>query len=209
MTTDNPIGALQEMSQSLSCSMPMYNIIETSGQSHCPTFKIQATWKNMTSVGVASSKKEAKKQAAKQLLERFKAGNNTDDDISQSDTANSATHNNDDDNDRDHDTEQNNDTENTEVKIYTGNQIGALQEYSMIRCLGAPVYTEVEATGPSHMMKFTISCKVGEVCRNRSSKTKKDAKHQAAGEVLDELKKCISENNQQSKNGLRNNSSDK
>ena len=29
------------MSQSLSCSMPMYNIIETSGQSHCPTFKIQ------------------------------------------------------------------------------------------------------------------------------------------------------------------------
>ena len=50
--------------------------------------------------------KEAKKQAAKQLLERFKAGNNTNTDISQSDTANSATHNNDDGNDRDHDTEQ-------------------------------------------------------------------------------------------------------
>ena len=50
--------------------------------------------------------KEAKKQAAKQLLERFKAGNNTDNGISQSDTANSVTHNNDDGNDRDHDTEQ-------------------------------------------------------------------------------------------------------
>merc|ERR1719244_1209842 len=146
----------------------------------------------MTSVGVASSKKEAKKQAAKQLLQRYKAGN--DNDISQSDTD---THDNDDVIDRD--TEQNNDTENnSEGKIYTGNQVGALQEFTMRRCLEAPIYTEVEATGPSHMMKFTISCKVGELCKKRSSKTKKDAKHQSAGEVLDELKKCVSDANQRS-----------
>ena len=63
-----------------------------------------------------------------------------------------------------------------EVKKYTGNQVGALQEYVLSKGLGDPVYTEKEATGPPHKRCFTLCCKVGEIESKRSGNTKKEAK---------------------------------
>ena len=59
---------------------------------------------------------------------------------------------------------------------YPGNQVGALQEYSLSRGLGDPVYTAGEARGPPHRRVFTITCQVAEVKSTREGSTKKEAK---------------------------------
>ena len=59
---------------------------------------------------------------------------------------------------------------------YPGNQVGALQEFSLSRGLGDPVYTAGEARGPPHRRVFTITCQVAEVKSTREGSTKKEAK---------------------------------
>ena len=50
-----------------------------------------------------------------------------------------------------------------------------------------PTYTDGETSGPSHMRHFTIMCAVGSVERVGAGGTKKEAKRQAAGAVLDDI----------------------
>ena len=112
---------------------------------------------------VVYDQKEAKRLAAKHLLEQVEGGGN------------STSDNNCDNTDGDN---ENDDTlgDDPEVKKYSGNQVGALQEYVLSVGLGDPVYTEKEATGPPHKRCFTLCCKVGEIESQRSGNTKKEAK---------------------------------
>ena len=114
---------------------------------------------------VVYDQKEAKRLAAKHLLEQVYG------------EVNSTSDNNCDNTDGDRDAE-NDDTlgNDPEVKKYAGNQVGALQEYVLNAGLGDPVYTEKEATGPPHKRCFTLCCKVGEIESQRSGNTKKEAK---------------------------------
>lgn len=59
---------------------------------------------------------------------------------------------------------------------YSGNQVGALQEYMNNRGLGAPVYTDKAMEGPAHKRWFTINCKVGDIEMDGMGSTKKEAK---------------------------------
>ena len=59
---------------------------------------------------------------------------------------------------------------------YSGNQVGALQEYMITRGLGAPVYTDKAMEGPAHKRWFTINCQVGDIDRDGMGSTKKEAK---------------------------------
>ena len=72
---DNPIGRLQEMAQLGRVAPPQYVLQEAAGESHCPTFSILATWEHggrgWSALGVASSKKEAKRLAARRLLDQM------------------------------------------------------------------------------------------------------------------------------------------
>ena len=185
---DNPIGSVQELSQSRGVAPPQYVLLDASGESHCPSFTIQVVWCDLKATGVGTSKvtsqeniqncfrfynivivydqKEAKRLAAKHLLEQVsgEGGNSTSD-------------NSCDNTDGDRDTENVVDNaHDPEVKKYTGNQVGALQEYVLSKGLGDPVYTEKEATGPPHKRCFTLCCKVGEIESERSGNTKKEAK---------------------------------
>ena len=54
---DNPIGALQELSQAQGGRpMPFYELQAVSGQSHCPHFTYEARWDELRAVGEGSSK---------------------------------------------------------------------------------------------------------------------------------------------------------
>merc|ERR1712107_190465 len=182
---DNPIGSVQELSQSRGVAPPQYVLQDASGESHCPSFTIQVCWCDLTATGVGTSKKEAKRLAAKHLLEQVsgEGGNSTSDNSCDN-------------------------TDGPEVKKYTGNQVGALQEYVLSKGLGDPVYTEKEATGPPHKRCFTLCCKVGEIESKRSGNTKKEAKHQAAGTVLELLTLSMQQENQKAVDGMDNNLKD-
>jgi len=192
---DNPIGSLQELAQSRGVGPPQYVLQDASGESHCPSFTIQVCWCDLTATGVGTSKKEAKRLAAKHLLEQVEGGGN------------STSDNNCDNTDGDN---ENDDTlgDDPEVKKYSGNQVGALQEYVLSVGLGDPVYTEKEATGPPHKRCFTLCCKVGEIESQRSGNTKKEAKHQAAGTVLELLRLSMQQENQKAVDGMDNNFKD-
>merc|ERR1712107_632480 len=76
---DNPIGSVQELSQFRRVAPPQYFLQDASGESHCPSFTIQVVWCDLTATGVGTSKKEAKRLAAKYLLEQVsgEGGNST------------------------------------------------------------------------------------------------------------------------------------
>ena len=54
---DNPIGALQELSQAQGGRpSPYYELQAVSGESHCPHFVYEARWDELRAVGEGSNK---------------------------------------------------------------------------------------------------------------------------------------------------------
>ena len=54
---DNPIGALQELSQAQGGRpTPFYELQAVSGESHCPQFTYEARWEELKAMGEGSSK---------------------------------------------------------------------------------------------------------------------------------------------------------
>ena len=102
---------------------------------------------------------------------------------------------------------------------YTGNQVGALQEYLLYRGLAAPEYSDTATEGPAHKRVFTMSCRVGDISRDGLGNTKKDAKvstsvtknfslpddvqQQAAGAVLDAVSELIKKANEKEVDGMK------
>ena len=69
-TVDNPIGALQELSQARGGRpTPFYVLLSVSGESHCPHFVYEAAWADLRAVGEGSSK-------VMQIYSSFSAANN-------------------------------------------------------------------------------------------------------------------------------------
>ena len=63
---------LQEYSLKLYKKLPVYNVVDSKGPKHNPTFKISVTIKNTKKfIGIGNSKKEAEQQAAKNLLKNI------------------------------------------------------------------------------------------------------------------------------------------
>merc|ERR1719507_2475564 len=68
--SSNPVGALQERYQSRGVA-PEYRMVQAEGASHCPTFSFQVFIGDMVAMGSGSSKKQAKHQAAKAMLDKL------------------------------------------------------------------------------------------------------------------------------------------
>lgn len=64
---DNPVGVLNELAFKENLPLPEYVDLDTLGTQHAPTFVIQVNFKGFSSIGKGSSKKEAKRNAAKQI----------------------------------------------------------------------------------------------------------------------------------------------
>ena len=196
----NPVGTLQEHAQSKGGTFPQYQLVEAAGESHCPHFTMEVRFGELRAEGAGTNKKLAKHEAARTILALIRSGNNSeeclqsergesiDNAVKVVDKASTSTGRDEMDS-------------NFNKKVYSGNKIGELQEYCMERGLGMPAYTDGETTGPSHKRHFSIMCKVGMSKRFGESGTKKEAKRQAAGAVLEEITtpaQKIKETNEQS-----------
>lgn len=171
MSSNNPIGRLQEMHQQglqkNPSAAPTYNLIESSGEDHGPTFKMEATFRGLSAVGEGSTKKQAKTLAAAKLLsliEESKTGEKVEENTAADKPAAAIPAN------------------------FLGNKVGELQEYCSSKQLISPWYEEVAVDGPPHMRMFTIRCELGHIKKTAESPTKKSAKRDASHLVLEELK---------------------
>jgi dsRNA-specific ribonuclease len=183
VTDSNPVGTLQEHAQSEGGTFPQYQLLQAVGESHCPSFTIQVRFGELCAEGMAANKKLAKHEAARSILALIRAENGTHPKSEEENTTNKEKMM-----DKNIADIEDTDLKHTAVqKMYSGNKIGELQEYCMGRGLGMPTYANGETSGPSHMRHFTIMCAVGSVERVGAGGTKKEAKRQAAGAVLEEI----------------------
>lgn len=64
----DPKSALQELTQHLYHTMPLYKVIDKSGPTHSPTFTVQVSASSHTQIAHGKTIKEAEKEAALKLL---------------------------------------------------------------------------------------------------------------------------------------------
>ena len=183
ITDTNPVGTLQEHAQSKGGMFPQYKLLQAVGESHSPHFTIEVKFGELTAEGSATTKKQAKHEAARNMLAIMR-GEKKSSNLKHSDMEEAANEEKND-NETSEDKVKTDDKATPDQKVYTGNKIGELQEFCMSRGIGLPAYTDGETTGPSHMRHFTIVCAVGKVERVGAGGTKKEAKRQAAGAVLE------------------------
>lgn len=74
---EEPKMVLQELCMKKYKSLPIYTLLKKEGTEHEPIFSIEAKINNLSAIGIGANKKEAEKQAAKQLLLRIKNEKNT------------------------------------------------------------------------------------------------------------------------------------
>eukprot|EP00092_Neocalanus_flemingeri_P034072 GFUD01037052.1.p1 GENE.GFUD01037052.1~~GFUD01037052.1.p1 ORF type:complete len:277 (+),score=108.86 GFUD01037052.1:89-919(+) len=181
----NPVGTLQEHAQSKGGVFPQYKLLQAVGESHCPNFTMEVKFGDLMAEGMATNKKQAKQEAARNILalirgenESMKNEQSDMEDVTNQEDAGNKTR------------EEQVITDNKpalDQKVFTGNKIGELQEFCMSRGIGVPVYKDGETTGPSHKRHFTMVCVMGTVEKLGEGGTKKEAKRQAAGAVLEEI----------------------
>jgi len=165
MSLNNPIGKLQEIHQrtlETSPGPPLYNLVESSGLAHGPTFLIEAKFQGLSAIAEGSSKKQAKTLAAFKLLNMLEGAgvSRTSQDI----------------------------VPPIPDPSTVGNKVGELQEFTSTKGLLPPWYEEKGAEGPDHMRCFTILCTLGWISEVGESTTKKAAKREVAFKVLEKLK---------------------
>ncbi len=67
----DPKSACQEWAQQRFKCLPIYKTVEQMGTEHEPVFKVQVQVNKLTAFGVGHNKKEAEKEAARNLLEQY------------------------------------------------------------------------------------------------------------------------------------------
>uniref|UniRef100_A0A2S2NYK2 Interferon-inducible double stranded RNA-dependent protein kinase activator A A n=1 Tax=Schizaphis graminum TaxID=13262 RepID=A0A2S2NYK2_SCHGA len=149
--------------------VPRYDLIHNGFLSSNVSFEYSLTMSKYTAVGVGTSKKEAKQDAALNLLgimiddkpellntdfEKFNSDKYM---VSQFDK---------------------------NIKI---NAIGKLNEFCIKYKLEMPEFKLIREEGKCHAKLFTVSCRVAKIIEISSNKTKKQAKHLAAIQMINKL----------------------
>lgn len=73
-TNANMVGRLQELCVSKHWPLPIYNLLDSQGPSHMPHFQMTCSVRDLVAVGNGKTKKEAKHNAAQNLLELLRDG---------------------------------------------------------------------------------------------------------------------------------------
>ena len=151
---------LYEHAQSKGGVFPQYKLLQAIGECHCPSFTMEVTFGERTAEGMATNKKQAKHEAAKNMLAIVRG---------EEEASNSKQNVMEDDTNQEHDVNESkaktDDKRTLGQEVYTGNKIGELQEFCMSRGFGVPAYKDGETTGPSHKRYFTIVCVIGSLQR--------------------------------------------
>ncbi|XP_031849263.1 protein Loquacious-like [Nomia melanderi] len=159
-----PISILQETVAKCNVPLPVYTEICMAG-THQTKFVFQVKWSEYVAKGDGTTKKEAKQNAAKEMIRLLSLK-------TESPTENSRELNTSDSSD---------DTLN--------NYVGLLQEHCQKMNLPDPCYEHFGTTGPHHRPVFEIRCTVASEHSEESASTKKIAKQKAAKKLLEHLSK--------------------
>lgn len=161
----NPIGALQQRFQSRGI-YPTYEIVKVEGPNSTITFEVQVIIEDIISTGTGSSKQQAKRNAARSMLDKLDSlvpaedGQQPVPEISDS-------------------------NESQDLP----NIVGALQQMCMKKGFPMPIYS-LEQDGysqPPHRI-FVIMCTVGKLKETGREGNKKSAKRKAAQKMFNKLK---------------------
>ncbi|XP_075219525.1 RISC-loading complex subunit tarbp2-like [Lycorma delicatula] len=171
-----PVSMLQEYCARISV-IPQYDLVINGVGTHDPLFRYKLTVCAVVVYGNGKSKKEAKHDAARQALTLLP--------INQPNS---------------HNIVINNQPEVSDpVEDITSPYHGALKENAIgqltVICsnnkLPEPEYDKTGEEGPPHAKLFTFQCRVANLIENASSRTKKQAKHLSAKNMIERLKTVL------------------
>ncbi|VVC29258.1 Double-stranded RNA-binding domain [Cinara cedri] len=150
--------------------VPQYDLIYNGISQSKVTFRYSLTLDDYTTVGEGASKKEAKHVAALKILKLMINDNPhlLKTEFKQWDFENHVVSPFDD-----------------NIKV---NAVGQLNDICTNHKLGLPVFELVREEGQAHAKLFTISCQVAKMIETATHKTKKQAKHFAAVQMVNKLK---------------------
>ncbi|XP_076671326.1 RISC-loading complex subunit tarbp2-like [Andrena cerasifolii] len=204
-----PVMVLQEVAMKRCSSLPVYTEISCIQGTHQNKFTIGVKWKSYDAKGVGSSKMKAKHNAAQKMLALLVASS----EISQNQVSLISCH------EAATTTVRPTNSATSTTTMFTSvldsgksfnnssislpcspvsaaslgnafvNYVGLLHEYCASRHIPEPQYDIVNRTGPSHLPVFIMSCRVASVHEQVSATTKKNAKHEVAKKVLQQLTK--------------------
>jgi len=171
MGNKTPVTILQETLQKTK-QTPHYELIYNGVGTNDPLFMFRVCAEGLTAEGSGKSKKEAKHNAAREFLRRMKPGNAV---------------------------VENADVEDLEdlhvASPYTGalkeNFIGMLEGICVVNKLPFPAYIQISEIGPPHARVFTMKCQLSSLMETAVARTKKQAKHLAAKQMIERLKDIL------------------
>ncbi|KAK2589262.1 hypothetical protein KPH14_007822 [Odynerus spinipes] len=159
------------------CVLPSYDVIYSKNGTHENVFTYKVKYKDLCTDGTASNKKEAKQNAAQNMLKLLQQSNNLSSKelkILSSSESNVFT-------------TKSMSCSSTSLFPESRNYVGTLQEYCIKNNLIEPNYELCETNGLPHQMTFTVSCTLGSITEKAVANTKKQAKQQVAQKVLQNL----------------------
>lgn len=174
MATKTPISTLQETMTRLG-TLPKYDLIYDGTGTHIATYQYRVTAIDETAVGIGRSKKEAKHNAARLVLDK----------LAQKQTINTilpATS-----------LEPLLNSDMPPQDEIQGNVIGALLDMCVSHSIPRPEYKLIDEKGEPHAKIFTIACCIRKRQALGTARTKKQAKHIAASNMMKILKESLSE----------------
>lgn len=171
-----PVSILQEYCARIS-AVPQYDLVVNGVGTHDPLFKYRLTVCEVTAYGSGKSKKEAKHDAAREALTLLPVNqfNKNSSDISNRVVTE--------------------DPVDDITSPYHGalkeNAIGELITICANNKLPDPEYKMTGEEGPPHAKLFTYECHVANLIETAASRTKKQAKHLSAKNMLERLKTVL------------------
>uniref|UniRef100_A0A146MGP0 Interferon-inducible double stranded RNA-dependent protein kinase activator A A n=1 Tax=Lygus hesperus TaxID=30085 RepID=A0A146MGP0_LYGHE len=165
MDSKTPVTILQELLMKKHM-VPNYNLILNGVGTHEPIFKYEVSADGYKAVGSGKSKKEAKHDAAHQMLQVMKGVDSAVGALPEEVTS-------------------------PYEGILKENAVGELQDFCMINQLKLPEYKLIRDEGLPHAKVFSWSCTVSSFTTEATARTKKNAKHMAAQDMLLKLKECL------------------
>ncbi|KAF6210465.1 hypothetical protein GE061_013571 [Apolygus lucorum] len=164
MEGKTPVTLLQELLLKRKIN-PTYNLILNGVGTHEPIFKYEVAAGTQTATGTGKSKKEAKHNAANELLLLLDSGVHS--------LANEVT--------------------SPYEGVLKENAVGELQDFCCTHRLRFPEYKLTRDEGLPHAKVFSWTCTISSFTTEATARTKKNAKQMAAQEMLMRLKECLSD----------------
>ncbi|KAJ9592988.1 hypothetical protein L9F63_015358 [Diploptera punctata] len=154
---------------------PQYDLIHDGGGTHEAIFKYRVQVDDVTAIGSGRSKKEAKHDAARNMLQRLREDHTSTPEPMVEEIMEVG------------------DVMSPYKDNFTGNAIGALQELCMVNEIQLPKYELIGDEGPPHAKQFTIKCRVSKLTETAVARTKKQAKQSAANKMLNLLQSSLAD----------------